>query len=111
MTRLGGQIALVTGGNRGLGREFVRQLLDRGAARVYAAARDPRPIVAGDPWLIPMHFDATDPAQVARAAGIAQDVSVVVNNTAGIAHVGSVPTPTPPVCVSDWRPTCSARSP
>ena len=33
--------ALVTGANRGLGREFVQQLLAAGATRVYAAARDP----------------------------------------------------------------------
>jgi NAD(P)-dependent dehydrogenase (short-subunit alcohol dehydrogenase family) len=41
MTQLSHQTALVTGANRGIGREFARQLLDRGAARVYAAARDP----------------------------------------------------------------------
>ncbi|MEU6231264.1 SDR family NAD(P)-dependent oxidoreductase [Streptomyces sp. NPDC047042] len=75
--------------HRGLGREFVRQRFDRGAAKVYAAARDPRTIVADDPRLIPLHLDVTDSAQVARAAGIAQDVSVVMNN-AGIVRVGSV---------------------
>ncbi|MFI5966360.1 SDR family NAD(P)-dependent oxidoreductase [Streptomyces asoensis] len=89
MTQLRGQIALVTGVNRGLGREFVRQLLDRGAAKVYAATRDPRTIVADDPRLIPLHLDVTDPAQVARAHGIAQDVSVVVDN-AGIVRLGCV---------------------
>jgi NAD(P)-dependent dehydrogenase (short-subunit alcohol dehydrogenase family) len=34
-------IALVTGSNRGLGRQFVAQLLERGAEKVYATARDP----------------------------------------------------------------------
>ncbi len=44
--------ALVTGANRGIGRALVKALLDRGAARVYAAARDVgtlEPVVALDP--------------------------------------------------------------
>ena len=36
-----GSIALVTGSNRGLGAAFARGLAAAGAARVYAAARDP----------------------------------------------------------------------
>jgi NAD(P)-dependent dehydrogenase (short-subunit alcohol dehydrogenase family) len=89
MTRLAHQTALVTGANRGMGREFVSQLLDRGVAKVYATARNPRTIVAENPRLVPMQLDVTDAGSVARAAEIAQDVSVVVNN-AGIARVGSV---------------------
>jgi KR domain len=38
---LNGSVVLVTGANGGLGREFVRQLLERGAAKVYAAGRRP----------------------------------------------------------------------
>jgi NAD(P)-dependent dehydrogenase (short-subunit alcohol dehydrogenase family) len=89
MTQLVNQIVLVTGANRGIGREFVRQLLDRGVAKVYATARDPQAILADDPRLIPLQLDVTDAGSVARAAEIAQDVSVVVNN-AGIARIGSV---------------------
>ena len=89
MTQLAQQTVLVTGANRGIGREFVRQLLDRGVTKVYAAARDPQTIDARDPRLIPLQLDVTDAESVARAAEIAQDVSVVVNN-AGIARVGSV---------------------
>ncbi|GAA4670008.1 SDR family oxidoreductase [Phytohabitans rumicis] len=89
MTQLADQTVLVTGANRGIGREFVRQLLDRGVAKVYAAARDPRTIVADDPRLVPLQLDVTDADSVTRAARIAPDVSVVVNN-AGIARVGSV---------------------
>jgi NAD(P)-dependent dehydrogenase (short-subunit alcohol dehydrogenase family) len=89
MTQLANQTVLVTGANRGIGQEFVRQLLDRGVAKVYAAARDPRTIVADDPRVVPLQLDVTDAGSVARAAGIAQDVSVVVNN-AGIARGTSV---------------------
>jgi NAD(P)-dependent dehydrogenase (short-subunit alcohol dehydrogenase family) len=34
-------IALVTGANRGIGLAFTRELLARGARKVYAGARDP----------------------------------------------------------------------
>jgi NAD(P)-dependent dehydrogenase (short-subunit alcohol dehydrogenase family) len=37
-----GKTALVTGANRGLGSAFAQALLDAGAAKVYAGARDPR---------------------------------------------------------------------
>ena len=33
-------VALVTGANRGIGRQLVRALLDAGASKVYACARD-----------------------------------------------------------------------
>jgi NAD(P)-dependent dehydrogenase (short-subunit alcohol dehydrogenase family) len=36
-----GVTALVTGANRGLGKAFTQALLDRGAAKIYAGARDP----------------------------------------------------------------------
>jgi NAD(P)-dependent dehydrogenase (short-subunit alcohol dehydrogenase family) len=83
MTQLEGQTALVTGANRGLGREFVDQLLERGAAKVYAAARNPQGIVVHDRRVVPLRMDVTDPDSIAAAAAIATDVSVLVNN-AGI---------------------------
>jgi NAD(P)-dependent dehydrogenase (short-subunit alcohol dehydrogenase family) len=89
MTQLVNQTVLVTGANRGIGREFVRQLLDRGVTKVYAAARDPQTIVGADPRVVPLQLDVTDADSVTRAAETAQDVSVVVNN-AGIARGVSV---------------------
>ena len=35
-----GSVALVTGANRGVGRAYVKVLLEMGAAKVYATARD-----------------------------------------------------------------------
>jgi len=92
MTQLVNQTVLVTGANRGMGREYVAQLLDRGAAKVYAAARDPRTIVVNDPRVVPLALDVTDPDSVARVADIAEDVSVLINN-AGIARAESVLNP------------------
>ena len=72
-----GKTALVTGANRGLGRQLAAQLRDRGA-RVYAAARDPHAVdLAG---VTPIALDITDPASVAAAAQAASGVAILVNN-------------------------------
>ena len=89
MTTLAGQSVLVTGANRGMGREYVAQLLGRGVATVYAAARDPRTVDTGDPRVIALQLDVTDPASIAAAAQVATDVGVLINN-AGIARMAPV---------------------
>ena len=85
MTQLADQTVVVTGANRGLGREFVHQLLERGVAKVYAAARDPQTIEATDPRVVPLQLDVTDPESVARAAKLTDAVSVLVNNAGVLA--------------------------
>jgi NAD(P)-dependent dehydrogenase (short-subunit alcohol dehydrogenase family) len=89
MTTLANQTVLVTGANRGMGREYVAQLLDRGVTKVYAAARDPRTIDVTDPRVVPLRLDVTDATSVAEAAKVASDVSILINN-AGIARGASV---------------------
>jgi NAD(P)-dependent dehydrogenase (short-subunit alcohol dehydrogenase family) len=76
--KIGGSVALVTGANRGLGRAFARELVSRGAARVYGAARDPGAV--SEPGVLPVALDITDPEQVARVAVQCADVSLLVNN-------------------------------
>lgn len=78
--RLDGRTILITGANGGLGQEFVRQGLDRGARRVYAAARTPR--TWDDDRVVPLRLDLTDAATIADAAASASDVDLVVNNAA-----------------------------
>jgi NAD(P)-dependent dehydrogenase (short-subunit alcohol dehydrogenase family) len=72
-----GRTALVTGANRGLGRQLATQLRDRGA-RVWAAARDPRTVDLDG--VTPLALDITDPASVAAAAQATGDVAILVNN-------------------------------
>lgn len=84
MTDITGRVALVTGANRGLGAAFVAELLERGAAKVYAAARRPETVAADDPRVVPLALDVTDPESIAAAAAAAPDVTILVNN-AGIA--------------------------
>ncbi len=83
-------IALVTGANRGLGRAWAAALLQAGARKVYAAARDPRTIDI--PGVFPIRLDITDAGQVAAAAAACGDVTLLVNN-AGIARGGDLLAP------------------
>lgn len=89
MTSLANQTVLVTGANRGMGREYITQLLDRGAAKVYAAARNPQQIEIDDPRVTALALDVADAASVTAAAHAAPDVSILINN-AGIARMNSV---------------------
>ncbi|MEZ5670267.1 MAG: SDR family oxidoreductase [Alphaproteobacteria bacterium] len=80
-------VAFVTGANGEIGRALVQALLDAGAARVYAAARDPAALEglvrAGGGRVVPITLDVTRDADVAAAAGAAPDTTLLVNN-AGI---------------------------
>jgi NAD(P)-dependent dehydrogenase (short-subunit alcohol dehydrogenase family) len=84
--KLENAVVLITGANRGLGEEFARQALARGARKVYAAARDPASVTLAG--VVPVQLDVTDPVQVAKLAEACGDVTLVVNN-AGIASTGS----------------------
>lgn len=79
-----GQVALVTGSNRGIGRRFVLELLERGARKVYATARRADSVGFDDPRVVPLALDLLDHESVVTAAASAQDVTLLVNN-AGVA--------------------------
>ena len=85
--KITGCTALVTGSNQGIGEGFVRELLRRGAKRVYATARRPESLDALlglDPArVVRVKLDITDADHRANAASIARDVTVLINN-AGI---------------------------
>jgi len=82
--QINGTTALVTGANRGLGRRFAQALLERGAAKVYAGARNPDSVDL--PGVVPVRLDITDPAQVAAAAELAGDVDLLINNAGSGTH-------------------------
>jgi NAD(P)-dependent dehydrogenase (short-subunit alcohol dehydrogenase family) len=77
---IAGTHALVTGANRGLGKAFVAELLDRGVAVVYAAARNPDTVDINDGRVVPIRLDVTKPDDVSAAASRCADVSVLINN-------------------------------
>jgi NAD(P)-dependent dehydrogenase (short-subunit alcohol dehydrogenase family) len=91
-----GRVALVSGANRGIGREVARQLAERGY-QVLLGARDPEKAAMAAKELQestggqvrPLELDVADPGSIARAAErVARDpgrLDVLVNN----AGVGS----------------------
>ena len=89
--QIAGSIALVTGGNRGLGKAFVQALLDAGARKVYVGTR--KPLETGDPRIQPIKLDVTSAQDIKAAAQACQDVTILLNN-AGVASDG------PPLAIS-----------
>ena len=79
-------IAFVTGANRGLGLALARELLARGAKKVYAGVRNPAGVDI--PGVEVVKLDVTDPASISAAAAQCSDTNILVNN-AGIARITS----------------------
>jgi NAD(P)-dependent dehydrogenase (short-subunit alcohol dehydrogenase family) len=77
-----GSIALVTGANRGLGAEYVRQLLDRGASKVYAAARNPESVA--NIGAVPIRLDVTNSKEIQTAVTECGDVNLLINNAGAV---------------------------
>ena len=91
--KLNNATALVTGANRGIGREIVRALLAAGTPKIYAAARDKTKLadtLALDrKRVVALKVDVTDRAGVAALAAQARDVTLLVNN-AGVLDFGGI---------------------
>lgn len=85
-----GKTVLVTGANRGIGEALVEEALRRGAARVYAGARQPR--THADERVTPITLDVTDAAQIEDAAGSVESVDLLINN-AGVQPVDDLSDP------------------
>jgi NAD(P)-dependent dehydrogenase (short-subunit alcohol dehydrogenase family) len=101
--RLDGRVAVVTGGNRGLGYAFARALGEAGA-RVAIAARDAERSAAAAAELgaLAVPLDVTDPASVEAMVGRVTDelgpVDVLVNNAGVCFHRPALEVPE-----QEWR--------
>lgn len=77
-------VALVTGGNRGIGEAFVRAFVAAGAKRVYVGTRQASAaahLVAEAPdRVVALELDVADENSIKRCASQCQDVTILVNN-------------------------------
>lgn len=87
-------IAFVTGANRGVGKEYVAQLIRGGAAKVYASARNIdslAEVIALDPdKVVPIELDVTKSQQIEKAASQAHDVTLLLNNAGSLTFGGAL---------------------
>jgi NAD(P)-dependent dehydrogenase (short-subunit alcohol dehydrogenase family) len=67
--KVAGSIALVTGANRGLGLAFAKALVEMGAAKVYAVARNPEAVTLLG--FVPLKLDVTSDEDAVAAARVA----------------------------------------
>ena len=79
-----GSVVLITGATGAIAKALIAELKARGAAKIYAAARDVSGLAASQ-GLVPIKMDVTSDAEVAAAAKAAGDVTLLINN-AGINH-------------------------
>jgi short-subunit dehydrogenase len=79
-----GSVVLVTGAAGAVAQALIAELEARGAAKIYAAARDISALAASD-RVVPVRMDVTSDDDVARVAAVAGDVTLLINN-AGINH-------------------------
>jgi NAD(P)-dependent dehydrogenase (short-subunit alcohol dehydrogenase family) len=74
-------VVLVTGGQRGLGKALVDEVLNRGAKKVYATAREPKPDSRES--VVTQALEVRSAQAISDLAQLATDVNIVINN-AGI---------------------------
>jgi NAD(P)-dependent dehydrogenase (short-subunit alcohol dehydrogenase family) len=79
-----GSVVLITGASGAIARALIAGLTARGAAKIYAAARDISGFVASD-HLVPLKMDVSSDDDVKKAAAVATDVTLLINN-AGVNH-------------------------
>lgn len=89
--RVEGAVALVTGGNRGIGEALVRELLVMGAAKVYAGCREPGSaahlVAQGAGRVVEVKLDVTNDQDARQCAQQCLDVNLLINN-AGLSRFG-----------------------
>src|SRR6202163_4870179 len=79
-----GSVVVITGATGAIAQALIAELTARGAAKIYTTARDISALVASG-QLVPIKMDVTSDEDVAKAAAVATDVTLLINN-AGVNH-------------------------
>jgi NAD(P)-dependent dehydrogenase (short-subunit alcohol dehydrogenase family) len=79
-----GSVVFITGASGAIAQALMAALTARGAAKIYASARDISSLAASS-HLVPIKMDVTSDDDVAKAAALATDVTLLINN-AGVNH-------------------------
>lgn len=84
-------IALVTGSNRGIGKALVGALIEAGAGKIYATARDTTELNfdGGNTEIIPLQLDISNHNRIQEITSQTNDVTVLFNS-AGILDFGAI---------------------
>lgn len=86
---LANAVVFVTGANRGIGLATVRELVSRGAKKVYAASRSGELPGSFDAEVVPVRLDVSMAESIQAAVQAASDVNVLINN-AGVLDFGDI---------------------
>ena len=86
------KVAFVSGSNRGIGKAITIELLEKGVSKVYAGARNINTLdelkTKYGARLIPVELDVTKDGTISKAAQIATEVEILINNT-GTLSIGN----------------------
>ena len=89
-----GSVCFVKGSNRGMGRAIVEELINNGAAKVYASARNTDAlkelVKASGGKVVAVRLDVTNAEQILAAANIAPDTQILFNNAGIIYYTGII---------------------
>ncbi len=77
-------VVLITGATGTIAQALIAALTARGVKKIYAAARNTSGLAASE-LIVPIKMDVTSDNDVAKAASIATDVTLLINN-AGVNH-------------------------
>ncbi|PBQ32758.1 short-chain dehydrogenase [Sphingobacteriaceae bacterium] len=83
--KLTGKTIVITGSNRGIGKELLLAALKENPEKIYATARDTSKIETNDPRVHKINLDLNDPESIKKMSTF-QNIDVLINNAGALAY-------------------------